>query len=96
MKKIFSCDVSIKELMSLYTSKSSKLKDVLYFLEEYLIGSDEDPSKSDRDKSIGTNVGSINVFLDDDGKLHLDFVTKFDLVSKDNIRFLESKKDEDK
>ena len=91
MKKLFSFDVCLKHLEGLRGNKSSKVKMVMdilkYFWFEGQGGSD--PEYWDR-----VRVGAVDVYLDDENHLHLDFVTRFHLENEPELlRLLQKLKD---
>lgn len=63
-----SVDVSLYELLHL--SERKALADVFGFLRQYWVGKHRDRMKSIR-------IGTVYVYLDVGGQMHLDFVTRF-------------------
>ncbi len=81
-KKLFTFDVTLKELMNLkeYAKEFPKLGATFSLLKMFWYNL---PDKIDAIKRWnGIRVGSIYVFLDDDNSLHLDFVTRFRFADK--------------
>lgn len=92
MKKLFEFDVTLKDLDSLSQHSFDKVQIIMIFLNtfwfEHLGGSS--PEYWDRVK-----IGTMQVFLDDDNHLHLDFATRFSLTNYPKIiEILEELKDE--
>lgn len=76
MKKLFSFDVTLEELSNLLSHKYAKAQLVLEFLKNFWY---VDQGGSDKSYLNKVRVGSIDVFIDNDGHLHLDFITRFSL-----------------
>jgi hypothetical protein len=76
MRKLFSFDVRLKDLESLRGNNSIKVRMIMDFLETFWFEGQGglDPEYWDR-----VRIGSVDVYLDDQNHLHLDFVTRFHL-----------------
>jgi len=76
MQKLFSFDVTLKELESLRGNKADKVQLIMDFLKSFWMKGNggNDPEYWDR-----VRVGSVDVYLDEQDHLHLDFVTRFHL-----------------
>jgi hypothetical protein len=91
MKKLFSFDVTLRELMYLGSKKTPQLGLIFEFLKQfwYVI-----EGRLDMERWDNIRIGSVDVFLDQDGHLHLDFMTRFHLNGKPKtLEFLDALKD---
>lgn len=79
MKQLFRFDVTLGELMNLYgrAKEVSKLGAVFSLLKMFWYNLKDKQENKERWNRI--RVGSINVYLDDEDHLHLDFITRFHL-----------------
>jgi hypothetical protein len=81
-KMLFSFDVRLKDLLHLgdMAKTFSKLEALFKALDLWWYDlSNEDKSEQRRNN---IRIGSVNVLLDDDGALHLDFCTRFSLKNE--------------
>lgn len=76
MKKIFNFDVPLKALEGFKENKSNKVKFILDFLKSFWFDHNGGSSLEYWDR---VRVGSVEVYLDDENHLHLDFITRFSL-----------------
>lgn len=93
MNKIFTFDVTLKDLMNLgeRAREVSKLDLIFRFLNAFWYVQDK---KGEEERWNSTRVGSVDVFMDEDKNLHLDFATRFSLKSYPEIvKILERLKD---
>jgi hypothetical protein len=109
MKKLFTFDVTLKELMDLRSvaKEFHRLSAVFSLLKLFWYNLSDKKDQIRRWNRI--RVGSVQVFLDDDNLLHLDFFTRFNLsaykpfldaldlisVSEDDSNFPDELKDFD-
>jgi hypothetical protein len=82
MKKLFDFDVTLKDLDSLSQHPFDKVQVIMTFLKTFWFerSGGSNPEYWDR-----VRVGTIQVFLDDDNHLHLDFHTRFSLTNYPKI-----------
>jgi hypothetical protein len=78
MKKIFSFDVTLNDLESLKNNEFIKVEVLMEFLHTFWFKGAGD---SDPDYLSKVRIGTMDVFLDDNNNLHLDFVTRFSLTN---------------
>lgn len=76
MNKLFSFDVRLKDLESLRGNRSIEVQSIMDFLKAFWF---EGQGGSDPEYWDKVRVGSVDVYLDDDNHLHLDFITRFHL-----------------
>lgn len=83
MKEIINFDVRLKDLMNLgeHAKGFGKLKALFLLLKTFWYRLDDKKEQVEREDRI--RIGSVYVFLDDDGVLHMDFVTRFNFENKD-------------
>lgn len=83
---IFAFDVTLKDLMNLGDRAKEvwKLQAIMEFLKRFWYKPSGDAIR-DSHRWNDIRVGSVDVFLDDDKNLHLDFVTRFSLGSYPEI-----------
>jgi hypothetical protein len=77
MKNLFRFDVTLQELLHLgdLAKNFSRLRVLFSLLDHWWYDLSDKKRSEERRKNI--RIGSVNVFLDDDGGLHLDFITRF-------------------
>lgn len=85
MKTDFFIDVTLKDLMNLgkRAAEVKQLDFIFNLLQNYWYNLEDKKEQEERENRI--RVGSIWVYLDDDGALHLDFVTRFGFKDKDKV-----------
>ena len=98
MNKLFSFDVTLKDLLNLgeRAQEVEKLKAVFAFLQMFWYndkGNELEDEEQDRWNNI--RVGSMDVYLNEDKHLCMEFVTRFQFQSSPQIvQLLERLKDE--
>lgn len=87
MKEIFSFDVRLKDLMNLGEQAQTfgKLKALFAILKRSWYSLEDKAAEEERWNRI--RIGSVEVFLDDSGALHMDFVTRYSFAQ--NSRAIE-------
>lgn len=76
-KKLFFCDITLKELKNLdeYAKNVPRLEVVFELFQHFWYNLDDKKRQAEREND--TRMGSIWVYLDDDGVLHLDITPRF-------------------
>lgn len=81
MNKLFTFDVSLKDLMNLgERAKEVENLDLIFRTLHHFWYNLKDKNQQKRREET-TRVGSVDVFLDEDKNLHIDFVTRFSFAS---------------
>jgi len=85
MNQIFRFDVTLKELMNLgVRAKESKKLDLIFnLLQKFWYDLEDKHDQEERENRI--RVGSVEVYLDEDSHLHIDFLTRFSFASNSKI-----------
>jgi hypothetical protein len=94
MNKLFGFDVRLKDLMNLgkYARQVPKLEVIFKFLESYWYTLEDKAAEEERWNNI--RVGSVDVYLDKDQHLCMEFSTRFQFQnSPEVLKFLEKVKD---
>lgn len=79
MKKLFTFDVTLKELMNLEecSKRIKKLAGLFFFLKGFWYELDENHEAVENKRWNNIRVGSVDVYLDEEKNLCLKFVTRF-------------------
>jgi hypothetical protein len=82
MKDLFQFDVRLQDLLHLgdQAKDFSTLRTLFRLLDHWWYDDSDKDRSEERRKNI--RIGSVHVFLDDEGSLHLDFNTRFSFANE--------------